>query len=244
MNNRSFKSRIKPFVLQIAPKYYHRRLIRLSRQEMNVNNLEVLPTLSIMYNPLGKYPTMYDRPQDYYAKKKKEMTFDSKGIPLFNINGNAIYHPVYLIQYALSEYGFYIFSQDNEHLASAQQIADWLLQSQDGETGFWYYLYDYIHELTGCLLKAPWASAMAQGQAVSLLTRIYHVTKDEKYLNAAIKATKLLNVPISSGGLASVLCGHVVFEEYPTIPYSYTLNGFMFCALGLYDLTTVVDDAV
>src|SRR5690606_31660539 len=151
---------------------------------------------------------------DYYAKKKKEMTFDSNGIPLLNINGNAIYHPVYLIQYALSEYGFYIFSHDNEHLVAAQQIADWLLQNQDGETGCWYYLYDYIHELTGCLLKAPWESAMAQGQAVSLLTRIYHVTKDEKYLNAAIKATKLLNVPISSGGLASVLCGHVVFEEY------------------------------
>jgi len=170
------------------------------------------------------------------------MVFDSKGVPLADVNGNAVYHPVYLIQYGLSEYSFYILSHDKGHLASALQIADFLVQQQDSKTGYWFYSFDFLHEYTGCLLKAPWASAMAQGQAISLLTRIFYVTKNQKYLKAAMKATQMLKVPISEGGLASDLCGHIVFEEYPTVPFSYTLNGFMFCALGLWDLTRVADD--
>ena len=72
------------------------------------------------------------------------------------------------------------------------------------------------------------------------MTRLYRLTHIESYLEAAIRAVKMLDVPISNGGLASELWGHVVYEEFPTIPYSFTLNGFMFCALGLYDLSRLV----
>lgn len=43
-------------------------------------------------------------------------------------------------------------------------------------------------------LKAGWHSAMAQGHALSVLTRAYHVTKDMKYINAAAKALHLFKI--------------------------------------------------
>ena len=43
-------------------------------------------------------------------------------------------------------------------------ISDWLVANQDVSTGYWIYSYDYVHEPTKFVLKAPWASAMAQGQ--------------------------------------------------------------------------------
>lgn len=242
MSIKKIKSLLKPIVLQLAPKYYYKRLVRQGKKAMSVNTLKIHPTLFVAYNPTGKYPTMYEKPQSYYENQKKRIKFDKNGIPMLNINDYYVYHPVYLIQHALSEYGFFVFNNDNNHFEKAKRIANWLVENQHPDTGCWYYTYDYKHELTDCMLKAPWASAMAQGQGISLLTRIYHVTNDQKYLDASIKATTLLDVPISSGGLASELWGHTVFEEYPTIPNSYTLNGFMFCALGLYDLTKVSDN--
>ena len=239
---KKLKSFLKPIVLIMAPRLYHRRLIKSAISEMNVNSPYVSAAISIPYDPAGKYPTMYDAPPKFYEKRKRTMEYDENGIPMLKIADNSVYDPVYTIQYALSEYGFFISTHKKSHLETAKRICDWLLDSQDVEDGCWYYKYDYVHEPTLFLLKAPWASAMAQGQAISLLTRMYITTKDNKYLAAAIKATTMLNIPISSGGLASDLWGHTVYEEYPTIPYSITLNGFMFCALGLYDISLLTED--
>ena len=233
---------LKPIVLMMAPRLYHKRIIKSSIREMNVNSPYVSAAISIPYEPIGKYPTMYDAPPKFYEKRKRAMVYDENGIPMLNIAGNAVYHPVYMIQYALSEYGFFLSSHDKSHLETAKRISDWLLDNQDANNGYWYYPYNFTHVFTKYVLKAPWASAMAQGQAISLLTRMYQTTNDNKYLVAAVKATTMLDVPILSGGLASELWGHTVYEEYPTIPYSITLNGFMFCALGIYDLTQSTDD--
>lgn len=236
------KSYFKPIVLMLAPRFYYKRLIKQAIQEMNVNSPYVSAAISIPYNPVGKYPTMYDNPPKFYEKRKRTMEYDENGIPMLSIDGNVVYHPVYMIQYALSEYGFFMSTHDISYFETAKKISEWLIDRQDVDNGCWYYSYDYVHEPTQCLLKAPWASAMAQGQAISLLTRMYHATKDKKYLLAAMKATTILDVPISSGGLASELWGHTIYEEFPTIPYSITLNGFMFCVLGLYDLSQTIED--
>lgn len=242
MNIKAIKTNIKPIILQLFPKYYYHRLIHTGKEEKNVNCYQIANTLSVPYDPAGKYPTMYTEPQDFYEERKRKMAYDQNGIPMYRYQGTPIYHPVYLIQWGLSEFGYYLSTHNDTHLETAKLIADWLLKNQDKKNGLWYYPYDYVHEFTNCKLTAPWASAMAQGQAVSLLTRIYRLTKDEKYIAASIKAIAMLDVPVSDGGFAAEVWGHTIFEEYPTIPYSLTLNGFMFCALGLYDLTTVIDD--
>lgn len=48
-------------------------------------------------------------------------------------------------------------------------------------------------------LEAGWYSAMAQGQAMSLLVRAAHHSGDSSYLKAAIRATALFSVNATHG---------------------------------------------
>ena len=72
------------------------------------------------------------------------------------------------------------------HSGQALQAADWLLRHQTGD-GAW--TVPVPRQLTPRLsLAAHWSSAMAQGQAMSLLTRAYRATGDGRYLRAARRA--------------------------------------------------------
>lgn len=50
-------------------------------------------------------------------------------------------------------------------------------------------------------LPPGWYSAMAQGQAMSLLVRAYLVTSNPKYLQAAVSAMKLFEISSDQGGV-------------------------------------------
>ena len=89
-------------------------------------------------------------------------------------------------------------------------------------------------------LPPGWYSAMAQGHAMSLLIRAYIRTKNRKYLKSALQATKLFDVKSSDGGVLAKFMDKINwYEEYPTTPSSYVLNGFIYSLIGLYDLKTV-----
>lgn len=88
------------------------------------------------------------------------------------------------------------------------------------------------------VLPPGWYSAMAQGQAMSLLTRMYHATQDSRYLDSAVEALKLFNRNSSENGVRTFFVDKFIwFEEYPTTPSSYVLNGFIYSLFGLYDLS-------
>ena len=81
---------------------------------------------------------------------------------------------------------------------------------------------------------------MCQGQAISVLVRAFLATKDPAYLAAAEDGAKVFNVSSRQGGVRAVfLDKYVWYEEYPTNPSTFILNGFMYSLLGLYDLKTV-----
>ena len=81
---------------------------------------------------------------------------------------------------------------------------------------------------------------MCQGQAISVLVRAFLNSGDQKYLAAAEKAVGVFNVSSTEGGVRAVFMDkHVWYEEYPTNPPTFILNGFMYSLLGLYDLKTV-----
>ncbi|XP_037090364.1 D-glucuronyl C5-epimerase B-like [Pollicipes pollicipes] len=78
---------------------------------------------------------------------------------------------------------------------------------------------------------------MAQGQAMSLLTRAYRVTGDRRYLDAARRAAGPFSVDSRDGGVRTLFQDkYVWYEEYPTVPSSLVLNGFIYSLMGLYDL--------
>lgn len=81
-------------------------------------------------------------------------------------------------------------------------------------------------------------SAMGQGQAISLLSRaFYHSGGNEVYLNTAYAALKPFKVLSKNGGVLSEFMNlYPWYEEYPTVPPIFILNGFMYSLIGLYDL--------
>lgn len=129
----------------------------------------------------------------------------------------------------------------NEHLWQFYSAANWLVLHQDQQGGW---PIPVTRQLaSGALQLDPgWYSAMAQGQAISLLVRAYVRTLSKKYLTAALRATELFSVSSEDGGVRAVFSGkYVWYEEYPTIPSTFVLNGFIYSLFGLYDLKTVTD---
>lgn len=78
---------------------------------------------------------------------------------------------------------------------------------------------------------------------MSVLTRAFKNSADQRYLKAAIRALKPFKNYTHQGGIkARFLDKYDWFEEYPTNPNSFVLNGFMYALLGLYDLWQTLEE--
>ncbi|XP_067631602.1 D-glucuronyl C5-epimerase B [Eurosta solidaginis] len=124
-----------------------------------------------------------------------------------------------------------------DHLAHFYDAAEWFLHNQDSKSGGW--PNPVKRSLNGFTeLKAGWLSAMGQGHAISVLARAYyHSGGDKRYLKAAALGLKPFRVFSKDGGvLAQFMDKYDWYEEYPTTPPSFVLNGFIYSLLGLYDL--------
>jgi heparosan-N-sulfate-glucuronate 5-epimerase len=129
----------------------------------------------------------------------------------------------------------------SQHKRTFYHAADWLVAKQDAKSGGWptsvafnanHFKYSLAEEM-----EAGWISAMGSAHAMSVLTRAYRDSRNEVYLKAAVRAMHPFSVPSSEGGVLAMFMGqHVWYEEYPTKPSSFVLNGFMYALLGLYDL--------
>ena len=90
-------------------------------------------------------------------------------------------------------------------------------------------------------LHAGWVSAMAQGEAASLLVRAAHDTDDRRLADAASCAVQPLLVERSP--LVVATPDGPVLQEYPTTPPAHVLNGWVFALWGLYDVGLSANDA-
>lgn len=154
------------------------------------------------------------------------------------------YNPVTIAQYALALYGQYLHG-DVSKWAFLHQ-ADFLLSMIERDGSIRYY-FDYPYYcMSDKYFKSGWTSAMASGHVLSVCARAYHLTKDEEYCDVAEKVLAFLTVPVEEDGVMATLeCldpslkNYVIFEEYPTEPATYTLNGYMFTLIGIYEWSCV-----
>ncbi|NWY11001.1 GLCE epimerase, partial [Aphelocoma coerulescens] len=122
------------------------------------------------------------------------------------------------------------------HMAAFFAASRWLLRNQD-ERGGWPIMVTRKLGEGFKSLDPGWYSAMAQGQAMSTLVRAYLLTKEPAFLGAALRATAPFKLPAEQRGVKAVFMDrHDWYEEYPTSPSSFVLNGFMYALIGLYDL--------
>ncbi|CAL8361862.1 D-glucuronyl C5-epimerase B [Gadus morhua] len=128
------------------------------------------------------------------------------------------------------------------HTAAFFAASDWLVRNQD-ERGGWPIMVTRKLGEGFRPLEPGWYSAMAQGQAMSTLVRAYLLTRDQAYMAAALRATGPYKTASAQHGVKAVFMNkYDWYEEYPTTPSSFVLNGFIFSLLGLYDLSETADE--
>jgi heparosan-N-sulfate-glucuronate 5-epimerase len=141
-----------------------------------------------------------------------------------------------LAQFGLGAHERWLAGEGEQWLVTARGVADMLTDNQvEGgpRDGAWEQGFDLPHTYH---LKAPWISAMAQGEGASLLVRLHVATGEEHYAAAARRALGPLAVPAAEGGTSALLDGRPFPQEYPTDPTSHVLNGGMFAMWGWHDV--------
>lgn len=189
------------------------------------------------YKSTGKY---FNNQHEGAYRESNYLKFDSQGIPMVNYNDKFYYNPVTACQYALFLYDKYIDKEEKEK--DFLKVSDFLIKYMK-EDGSFRYGFKYWHYED---LNPGWTSSMSQGQALSVFSRAYNLTKDFKYIEAGNKALKYMLTPVSQGGVMdnlgyidSRLKDKIFFQEYVNSTPSYTLNGYIFTLIGLYDWSNI-----
>jgi len=170
---------------------------------------------------------------------------DNQGV-VYNDYGLSIgnqYNPAYIAWYGLLSLEKYLSTNDEDFLANFNNQLDWIVSNYRdwGDRGI-VWTYDFDWQENNAFLQAPWVSAMAQGLAISILTRGYRLTGDNHLLDIALNATRVFELDISCGGVKEVEGNCVFYEEYPSYPLARILDGFIFSLLGLHDLWLLTKD--
>jgi heparosan-N-sulfate-glucuronate 5-epimerase len=210
------------------------------------------------YDPAGPYPGLdtpaaraagYNRDGTYVdynaspggsgfkSRLQSGFVLDKQGIPKVRYRFGTYYNPAVVARYGLAIASAYM-ADPRYHTARDLQrvraIADWLMRNQDSR-GRWLFRFNLALPAVRTRVNAPWVSAMAQGMAMSLLTRAERLTGNGTYLIAAAKALAPFSRTTRRGGVVADFGGRPWYEEYPSVVPSHVLNGFMFSLIGLYD---------
>ena len=153
-------------------------------------------------------------------------------------------HPwVAVAQLGLGGMERYLAGEGDEWLGLARDVGDVFLEHQvtgGPRDGAFEHHYEFPHTFA---LRAPWISAMAQGQAASLFMRLHLQTGDDRWAEPARRALAPMSIPTSDGGAMDLLDGRPFPEEYPTEPPSFVLNGGIFAIWGWYDVGLGLGDS-
>ncbi len=181
---------------------------------------------------LGEYWMTFRTKADYPGQ------YDQAGIPLLDYHGRVglQYNPIAIAQYGLGNYNLFRRTGDPQRRSKFLAVADWLVTNLDhNPAGLWVWNHHFDWDYR-TPLKAPWYSALAQGQGLSVLVRAHRDTDNAAYLDAAQRAFAPFLHTMDKGGVAYVdESGHTWFEEYIVSPPTHILNGFIWASFGVYD---------
>jgi len=194
---------------------------------------------------LGEYYMLFAEKADYSGQH------DSAGIPLLNYHGKIglQYNPIAIAQWGLGNYN--LFCRGGSERGRDQRKKNFLTAShwlcahlELNSFGSWVWNHHFDWEYRSPL-KAPWYSALSQGQGISLLVRAYRETGTAAYLAAAERAFTSFLKSTSEGGVTFTDArGNLWFEEYIVSPPTHILNGFIWAAWGVYDYFLATESRV
>lgn len=182
---------------------------------------------------------------------RAEHLFDAKGVPILNISGfGEQRHPGGIAVYALAYADLETYDPFLRNLRDLQKFnacVDWLAGALiQRANGLWLWEYNFDNTYNDISIKAPWSSAFAQATGIQALLASYRVNKNKQHLALALKAAKVLFVPIQQGGLLFQSGDDVWFEEiaHSADNPGHILNGHMRVLLALKELVDITGDEV
>jgi hypothetical protein len=174
----------------------------------------------------------------FTAKADYPGEHDESGIPLLNYHGHVglQYNPIAIAQHGLGNYNLFCRTGALDRWRKFLTVADWLVANlEQNPIGQWVWNHHFNWEYR-TPLKAPWYSALAQGQGISVLVRAHRETDNADYLEAAQRVFETFLKRTDEGGVTQVdEDGYNWFEETIVDPPTHILNGFIWAAWGVYD---------
>jgi len=215
---------------------YYRRIFSayLTRGKSQLTFWHGEPQVNEQFQPgqLGQYYMPFLAKADYPGH------YDEQGIPMLDYRGvvGLQYNPIAIAQYGLGNYNLFRRVGDPERRRKFLAVADWLVENLErNPAGLWVWNHHFDWEYRDTL-KAPWYSALAQGQGVSVLVRAHRETGEGRYLKAARDAFHTFQRDVRVGGVTHTdERGYICFEETIVDPPTHILNGFLWASWGVYD---------
>lgn len=177
-----------------------------------------------------------------------DVAVDENGIALWRApDGTPTHHPVTVAQYALAALGAYSRTGDTRYEDRALAGAARLIELADDVDGVLWFTYRFPHTYYDVTMPVPWWSGLAQGQALSLFTRLWQRYPDDERWERAATATfrsfdgwRTLGAPWITTMDAH---GYLWFEEYAAdVEPLLVINGHVFALYGLYEYARQTSD--
>ena len=208
------------------PAFWHTRLLA---NELNKEDLTTCRTY----------------PQNFEDKIGRIRTTDTAGVIMLDYRGNLglQYNPNAIAQLALGYYDRILKGEDcrDEFLIQAAYFLHHGFHTGDN---ILLWKYEFPFEMRN-FLHAPWRSALAQGQGISVCLRAFQLTGDEAFLyvtHMAFNAFRHLAREHESGVLDDG-GGEAWLEEYIVTPPNHVLNGFIWALWGIRDYAVFSKDS-
>jgi len=180
----------------------------------------------------GPYFVEWDPGTGVYGEDWVDAPRDESGVLLSG--KSRFYHPIRIAQFALHRFGVWHSTSDatarRDFLAQAAWLRD---HQQDGDAAG---LYRFEFPWTKYGAKAGWSSAMAQGEAISVLLRADRLESAGGYGDAAERAAQPFASDIAHGGVVWRDGKDIFFEEIANEHAAHVLNGCIFALWGLWEL--------
>jgi len=191
------------------------------------------------YNRLGKFYQKFSYKADYPGP------FDENGVIILNYHGEVgeQKYNIAIAQYGLACYNRWKETGDAKWFDRFMNQVKWHMDNiKQNEYDIWLWYADFDWDYHG-KLKAPWASGLAQGAGLSLLTRAYKETMDRKYLDMCGNVFKSMVTPLEYGGVMAMNRKGYWIEETLTPSY-HILNGFIWAVMGVWDYYLITRDSI
>jgi hypothetical protein len=167
--------------------------------------------------------------------------FDENGVPMSAGPDGAHYFPINIAQYGFMLHAEWLETGAAAPMATLERclaVLEQLKTEDDKHCVWWHDFHNKRYDI-----EPPWASAMAQGELISLYLRLWQALGHPGLLESARKAYHFMRVPVEAGGVRRWdEQGNLWLEEYPSEKPSLVLNGFIYALFGLYDLYRVDRD--